>query len=214
MTTRQDGADRTRTELLDAGLRLAGHMGLAQMSVNRIVTEAGVAKGSFFHHFGDRSGYLRALHRTFHDRMLAPLLNDLDNRPPGCDRLWYSAIDYLDAFLEQPGVRAVLLEARAEAAVLEEIHARNESLARRAEPDFAAMGWPHPLEGARLWIRLVAEAALIEFDSGAIQPEMRTALRHYLRCSPRPCTTPLESGSGQHKTGCRDTGPGGDRDVA
>ncbi|MGF6882669.1 TetR/AcrR family transcriptional repressor of nem operon [Nocardia sp. GAS34] len=180
MTTRQDGADRTRAELLDAGLRLAQQLGLAQISVNRIVAEAGVAKGSFFHHFGDRAGYLRALHRAFHDRILAPLEN-FDELPPGRDRLWHSAVGYLDAFLEQPGVRAVLLEARAEPAVLEEIRARNESLARLGEPDFAAMGWPYPLDGARLWVRLVAEAALIEFDSGACQPDTRAALHHYLR---------------------------------
>ncbi|NNH69531.1 TetR/AcrR family transcriptional regulator [Nocardia uniformis] len=181
MTTRQDAAQRTRTDLLDAGLRLAGSIGLAQMSVNRIVAEAGVAKGSFFHHFGDRATYLRALHRTFHDRVLTSNEHLTAETPPGRDRLWRSTLTYLDACRKQPGVRALLLEARAEPAISAEILLRNDTMAQLAEPDFEAMGWPHPRDSARLWVELVAEAALIEFDSGTTDSDTRAALRHYLR---------------------------------
>lgn len=181
MTSRQDAAQRTRTELLDAGLRLAESIGLTQMSVNRIVAEAGVAKGSFFHHFGDRATYLRALHQTFHDRLLIPTDHLVAETAPGRDRLWRSTLTYLDACRTQSGVRALLLEARAEPAIAAEIRLRNDTMAHLAEPDFTAMGWPHPLESARLWVGLVAEAALIEFDLGETHLDTRAALRHYLR---------------------------------
>ena len=51
---RKEAMAKTRESLIDAGLRLAERTGLAGLSVNLIVGEAGVAKGTFFHHFGDR----------------------------------------------------------------------------------------------------------------------------------------------------------------
>jgi TetR/AcrR family transcriptional repressor of nem operon len=166
--------------MIEAGLRLAESTGIAGMSVNRVVQEAGVAKGSFFHHFGDRSGYLLALHRTFHDRLLSETLRASTTLPEGTERLWVAAAAYLDGCLRSRGVRALLLEARAVPAIADEIRARNEQVARLCEPQFAVMGWPHPLESARLWTGMVAEAALIEFDARGAQPALREALRHYL----------------------------------
>ena len=52
---RQQRAAATREQLIAAGLSLAERTGLSGMSVNQIVAEAGVAKGTFFHHFRDRS---------------------------------------------------------------------------------------------------------------------------------------------------------------
>jgi AcrR family transcriptional regulator len=66
---RKEAMARTREALIDAGLRLAESTGLSGLSVNLIVADAGVAKGTFFHHFGDRASYLLALHREFHERL-------------------------------------------------------------------------------------------------------------------------------------------------
>ena len=166
--------------MIQAGMRLAETTGLAGMSVNLVVREAGVAKGSFFHHFGDRSGYLLALHRSFHDRLLFETVTASANLPPGAERLWVGAVAYLDGCLRSRGVRALLLEARAVPSIAEEIRKRNNHLAALCEPHFAVMGWPHPIESARLWIGMVAEAALIEFDAGGRQPVLRETLRHFL----------------------------------
>ena len=51
---RQQRAAATREQLIAAGLSLAERTGLAGMSVNQIVAEAGVAKGTFFHHFREK----------------------------------------------------------------------------------------------------------------------------------------------------------------
>jgi TetR/AcrR family transcriptional regulator, transcriptional repressor for nem operon len=167
--------------MIEAGLRLAESTGIAGMSVNRVVAEAGVAKGSFFHHFGDRTGYLLALHRAFHDRLLTDSLRVTTALPPGPQRLLTGAVAYLDACLQSRGVRALLLEARAIPEIASEIRSRNEQVARLCEPNFTAMGWQYPLDSARLWIGMVAEAALIEFDARAAQSPLRSALRNYLR---------------------------------
>jgi hypothetical protein len=64
-------------------------------------------------------------------------------------RLIVAATAYLDGCLRDRGVRALLLEARAEPAVTEEISRRNIANAQLCRPDFAALGHPHPYESAR-----------------------------------------------------------------
>lgn len=180
MATRKENAERTREELISAGLRLAERTGLSGMSVNLLVREADVSKGSFFHHFGDRASYLLALHRGFHERLLAEIQEPIATLPPGRRRLLAGSATYLDACLRDRGVRALLLEARAEAPIAAEVLKRNEENAKLCRADFQAMGWRHPLESARLWVGLVAEAALIELGAGTRKPAVRAALKQFL----------------------------------
>ena len=97
---------RTRQALVDSGLRLADRVGLTNLSVNLVVQEAGVAKGTFFHHFGDRASYLLALHREFHDRLAEQIQEAITGLPPGRRRLIAGANAYLDGCLRDRGVRA------------------------------------------------------------------------------------------------------------
>jgi AcrR family transcriptional regulator len=177
---RKEAMARTREALVDAGLRLAERTGLAGLSVNLIVQEAGVAKGTFFHHFGDRASYLLALHREFHDRLTDQVQEAIDGMPPGGRRLTVVATTYLDGCLRDRGVRALLLEARAEPAVTDEIARRNHAAAELCEADFAALKHPHPYQSAQLWIGMVAEAALIEYQSATALPDLRAALKRFV----------------------------------
>src|SRR5690242_18552762 len=120
LTKRQASAERTRERMIDAGLDLAEQTSLAELSVNLIVAEAGVAKGSFFHHFGDRTGYLIALHRRFHEQLLLETQLATENLQPGRERLRVGAGAYLDVCLRDPGGRALVLEARAEPEIVDE----------------------------------------------------------------------------------------------
>ncbi len=184
MTSRQIAAAQTRQELIDAGLRLAERTGLTGLSINLLVAEAAVSKGSFFHHFGDRASYLLALHRDFHDRVLAEILEAVNGVEPGAARLMVAAQTYLDACLCDRGVRALLLEARAEPAIATEVSARNAANAKLCTPDFKAMGWPQATESARLWVGMTAEAALVELDGGRRRPRIRAALACFIGASP------------------------------
>jgi AcrR family transcriptional regulator len=177
---RKEAMAKTREALIDAGLRLAERTGLAGLSVNLIVQEAGVAKGTFFHHFGDRASYLLALHREFHDRLNVRVQAAIDGMPPGSRRLTAVAATYLDGCLRDRGVRALLLEARAEPAVTDEIARRNHASAELCQADFAALKRPHPYESAQLWIGMVAEAALIEYQAATALPGLREALERFV----------------------------------
>ncbi|BBX48155.1 hypothetical protein GCM10009641_08010 [Mycobacterium cookii] len=176
---RKEAMARTREALIDAGLQLAERTGLTGLSVNLIVAEAGVAKGTFFHHFGDRASYLLALHREFHERLENQVQAAIVGMPPGRDRLIAVANTYLDGCLRDRGVRALLLEARAEPAVTEEITRRNNASAELCRTDFAALKRPHPYESAQLWVGMVAEAALIEHQAGAALPALREAIAQF-----------------------------------
>jgi AcrR family transcriptional regulator len=180
VTTRQERAAATREHLVDAGLRLAEQTGLAGMSVNLIVDKAGVAKGTFFHHFADRAGFLLALHTEFHDRLFADIAEAVAGLPPGRDRLLAAADAYLDGCLRHRGIRALLLEARAEPVITDAIARRNRQASELITPDFTAMGWADPAQGAALWNGLVVEAALLELAAGRRQEPIRTALAQFL----------------------------------
>ncbi|MCO6008298.1 TetR/AcrR family transcriptional regulator [Actinoallomurus purpureus] len=178
---REQRAAATRKQLIAAGLSLAERTGLAGMSVNLIVTEAGVAKGTFFHHFRDRSEFLLALHTEFHDRTFAEIEETIAGMTPGRGRLLAAANAYLDECLSHRGVRALLLEARVDPAIIEAIASRNKLVIQLSSPDFAAMGWAHPGPSAAMWNSAVVEAAILELDGGGYQPEIRAALAQFLR---------------------------------
>jgi TetR/AcrR family transcriptional regulator, transcriptional repressor for nem operon len=180
MTRRQASALRTREILIETGMRLAERTSLAGLSINLLVDEAGVAKGTFFHHFGDRSTYLVALHREFHSRVFAEISGVIAGLEPGAGRVLAASSTYLDACLRQRGVRALLLEARAEREIVQEIRSRNKATAEYFKADFQAMNAPHPYESALLWIGLVVEAALTELDAGGCQPALRAAMAGFL----------------------------------
>ena len=57
----QSRSDRTRAALLAAGLDLLADRPIDAIAIDELVTKAGVAKGSFFNHFGDKPGFARAL---------------------------------------------------------------------------------------------------------------------------------------------------------
>lgn len=54
-------AIRTRTALLDAGLDLLVERPIDGIAIDELVAAAGVAKGSFFNHFGDKYGFANAI---------------------------------------------------------------------------------------------------------------------------------------------------------
>ena len=77
---------RTHQLLLDAGMAVAEREGLAGLSVNRVVAEAGVAKGTFYVHFADREAFVDALHARFHDRVEAEVAAATSRTPVGPER--------------------------------------------------------------------------------------------------------------------------------
>ncbi|GAB3230575.1 TetR/AcrR family transcriptional regulator [Mycolicibacterium hippocampi] len=172
--------ERTRDALLSAGFVLAETTGLDGLSVNAVVATAGVAKGTFFHHFGDRTSYLVALHRRFHDDIFDEVQRATASMRPGRDRLTAMSVTYLDGCLRRRGVRALILEARGQLPIQDEIIRRNSTTVDLLTDDFVAMRRPRPRAAARLWLAANAECALLELDAGRADPETRAALADLL----------------------------------
>lgn len=173
--SRADDAHPTRHQLLDAALVVAERAGLTTTSVNDITTEAGVAKGTFYVHFPDRGALMVALHQRFHDALFERIRSDTAALPPGPERARRRLLAFLDGCRAQPGVRSMLLEARAEPAVAAEVVRRNDEAARTLAEDLPA-GVAHPLETTRLITAAAAEAATLELAAQRRLPRLRAAL--------------------------------------
>jgi TetR/AcrR family transcriptional repressor of nem operon len=109
---------RTHQTLLDAGVAVAEREGLGGLSVNRVVAQAGVAKGTFYVHFADREAFVDALHEAFHERVRGAVAAATAGVPAGAERLVRGVEAYLDVCLADRAIKALALEARAAAQLL------------------------------------------------------------------------------------------------
>jgi TetR/AcrR family transcriptional regulator, transcriptional repressor for nem operon len=182
MTTATDHP--TRLLLLDAGTRLGERQGLAALSVNNVVEEANVAKGTFYVHFKDRTEYLVSLHRRFHDRLFDTVSQAIDGLPPGSDRLHRSINAYLDGCLDEKLTRAILFDAHYESAIRAEIAHRNGVAAKSICIDLQAASTVTPIETARLVIALTVDVAIAEGEARSPLLSLRKALFNLLRLGP------------------------------
>ena len=169
-------------------------MGLAGLSVNRVVAEAGVAKGTFYVHFEDRKAFVDALHARFHDRVEE---SSRRRRPPVCrsgpSRLVAGVEAYLDTCLSDRAVKALALEARSDPGLAATMSARHERFAASAVPSIKAMGWPDATAASHLFAAMTAEIAIRELEAGRRLPAARRSLRRFLGDdrSGRPATAQL-----------------------
>jgi len=173
-------ARRTYETLLDAGVVVAARDGLAGLSVNRVVAEAGVAKGTFYVHFADREAFVDALHARFHERVAQAVAAASADTEPGAERIVRGVEAYLDVCLADRAIKALALEARTESTLTVAMAARHERAAAAAIPSFKAMGWPDPKAAAQLLAAMTAELAVRELDAGRRLPGARRALRRFV----------------------------------
>jgi AcrR family transcriptional regulator len=174
------GASQTREALLDAGAALAEQHGLAGVSVNMVVARAGVAKGTFYVHFKDRSAFVDTMHERFHGRVQEAVNKAVAGLPPGPERLFRSTEAYLDVSLANRGVKALALEARSDPTMQGSMTARRERLAEAGVADLKVMGWPDAEAAAQLLAAMTREISVLEFDAGAPLPASRRVLQRFL----------------------------------
>ncbi len=173
----------TRERLLEAGLHLTQAAALSSLRVDEVVDAAGVAKGTFYVHFRTREDFLVALHSRFHDGLAVHIDAAVAGQARGMRRLLRGSLAYLDGCSEQRGIKAMLLGARAEPAIQQAVTAQNARFALLAAEEFRAADWPAPQQAARLWVGMVAEAAIAEADAGRKLPPLRQALGRFLAVS-------------------------------
>jgi AcrR family transcriptional regulator len=173
----------TRERLLDAGVSVAERHGLTGLSVNRVVAQAGVAKGTFYVHFSDRSAFVDALHARFHARVIDAVSSAAEGLPDGAERIVCGAEAYLDVCLEDRAVKALAVEARSDPALTASMSARHERFAAAAVPSFKAMGWRDAPTAAQLFAAMTAEVAMRELEARKPLPAARRTLRRFLKAS-------------------------------
>lgn len=167
--------DRTRATLLAAGERVASEYGLAGLSVGRVIDAAGASKGSFFHHFTDRSAFLVALHQDFHARMGEVVGTATAGMPPGRERVVRAADAYWDFALAERGMRALLFEARVDPAVRENARRETAAQVKTFGPDLRTMRVSGSASVGRLLVAMVVEVAFAETESGHRETQLRNA---------------------------------------
>lgn len=75
-------AARTRQSLMTAGFKLLMDKPINRLSINEIISAAGVAKGSFFNHFVDKDDFATAIAtevRSEIEQQIDKVLNDVDD---------------------------------------------------------------------------------------------------------------------------------------
>lgn len=179
-TTAPAPTHSTREALLTAGVSVAEQQGLAGLSVNRVVARAGLAKGTFYVHFHDRAAFVDALHERFHGRVIEAVAAATADVPPGAERIARGVEAYLDVCLADRAVKALLLEARSDPALIASMAARHDRFAATSVPSFKAMGWPDANAAAQLLAAMTAEIAIRELDAGRRLPGARRTLRRFV----------------------------------
>lgn len=67
-----------RVPWLQAGLFLLEESGTANMTIDELTQRVGLTKGSFYHHFKDRGGYVTALLEYWEEQMTHRLIEQAD----------------------------------------------------------------------------------------------------------------------------------------
>ncbi|MCL4695253.1 MAG: TetR/AcrR family transcriptional regulator [Candidatus Hydrogenedentes bacterium] len=67
-----------RIPWLQAGLFLLEESGTANMTIDELTQRVGLTKGSFYHHFKDRGGYVKALLEYWEEQMTHRLIEQAD----------------------------------------------------------------------------------------------------------------------------------------
>jgi len=68
----EERSERSRSQILDAALKLFAHRGYGATSVRDIAEEAGLSKGNVYHHFPDKEAIFRALLDQYFQAMSQP----------------------------------------------------------------------------------------------------------------------------------------------
>src|SRR5882672_8550319 len=69
-TANDEMSARTKRLLVDAAIKLFSAVGYAETSLQELVTEAGLTKGAFYHHYRSKEEILLEIHDNFIDEQI------------------------------------------------------------------------------------------------------------------------------------------------
>ena len=153
---------------------------LAQLDFAELCSQESVdmaAARNFFE--SDEVFYRELLSRLMlvvRDEMLAPLAS----MNAGIPRLIRAINSYLDAQLDRPLVRELMLALRRRENGADFVRSRIAAFNVLIAAELRSLSWPHPDITARLLVAVVIETATIEFERGEKSPEARAICNDYL----------------------------------
>ncbi len=179
--SRADSSHPTYLQLMAAGALVADRDGLAAMSVSGVTKQAGLAKGTFYVHFADRTALIVAIHTKFHDQLFADVVAATSHLQPGAPRAAARIEAFLEGCLRKPGVRSLLLQSRHEQDIRVQVERRNREAALLLTAELRH-GNPtgHEPQTARLLVAATIEVAGAELEANKRLPKLRTALRTFV----------------------------------
>jgi TetR/AcrR family transcriptional repressor of nem operon len=165
--------------------------GLAGLTINAVVAQAGMAKGSFYTHFADRSAFIFELYRRFYDAQVSVYVDATRELEPGAARLQAGMDAFLDACHGHEDAMVLLGEARFAGGLEEAVAERSTELGRLVIEDLTAIGWPDPSATALVLAGAVSEVAVAEARAGTTRPDLRAAF-HALAAGRPPGPPPRQ----------------------
>lgn len=100
----QKGTPARRTLLMDAAVRILDQKNIIDATVDDIVQEAGVARGTFYIYFKDKYDILMALSERLNEQLFAESHLILDRNMPPFERIRASLRSVLDAWTRHAGL--------------------------------------------------------------------------------------------------------------
>jgi AcrR family transcriptional regulator len=120
--TRDEKAQLTYRNLMDAAADIVGEMGYAATSIAKVTEAAGVAHGTFYNYFKDRQGLFDVLLPYVGQKMTDQITTDLTHVGTGIEREIARFRAYCAYLKANPGFYRVLYEAEVFAPVAHEAH--------------------------------------------------------------------------------------------
>ncbi len=120
--TRDEKAQRTYRNLMDAAAKIVGEFGYAVTSVAKVTEAAGVAHGTFYNYFKDRQALFDVLLPYVGKQMTDQITEDLTHVGNGIEREIARFRAYCDYLKSNPGFYRVLYEAEVFAPVAHQAH--------------------------------------------------------------------------------------------
>ena len=175
--------------------------GIAGLTINAVVAQAGMAKGSFYTHFADRSAFIFELYRRFYDAQVSVYVDATTGLPAGSGRLQAGMDAFFDACHGHGDAMVLLGEARFASGLEEAVAEQSTELGRLVIEDLTAIGWPDPTATALLIAGAAGEVAVAEGRAGAARPELRAAFHALAAGRPRTPPRPARTRRPKPKTG-------------
>lgn len=183
----QKPAYQQREALIRAGFEVAEKLPASRITTKAVVSRAKLSQRSLAQQFGDLERFAATLQSVHYEEMRSHTLSAIYSQNPSAERILNAVTAYLDFAFQRRGLRAWMSEVRTRSPVMQaQWQMDNRLYAQFVASEFALIGWPQPLAGARLFIAAVLDLSRQEQQSDSKLPAYRRTMERFLRTYEHP----------------------------